>query len=177
MDDLFDGALSLEDALYKRGYDQGVADGARAGKLEGRSVGMGKGFEKFSEAGKLYGRAVVWANRLPSAKRGLSVEEAGGEAGGGRTGEARRSPEPATSGEGGQGSLPPLPGNTRLARNVETVHALMEPATLSTENSDEAVQDFDDRFKRAQGKAKVVERMIGGKVSKVEGSGSKGEES
>ncbi len=37
---------------------------------------------------------------------------------------------------------------------------LLEPDTLSTENTDEAVNDFDDRLKRAQGKARIVEMML-----------------
>ncbi|CAI4215722.1 unnamed protein product [Parascedosporium putredinis] len=127
-EDLFDDALTIEDDLYKRGYNQGYEDGERAGKIEGRSFGLAKGFEKFAESGRLYGRAVVWANRLPSAA--------------------------ATAGIGSEGKqqapskMPPLPDNARLTKNIESVHALMEPATLPTENSDDAVQDFDDRFKR-----------------------------
>lgn len=155
MDDLFDGALSLEENLYAEGYSRGVADGELAGKLEGRSVGMAKGFEKFVASGRLYGRSVVWANRLPSTTQPstTTLEEAP---------DAER--------------LPPLAQNTRLAKNVETVHALMEPGTLPTENSDEAVQDFDERFRRAQAKARVVERVIGVRSGKDEGKALKGEE-
>ena len=149
MDDLFDGALSLEDNLYTQGYDRGVADGARAGKLEGRSVGMAKGFEKFVESGRLYGRSVVWSNRLPAAAA-----------------PSEGSPEQL---------LPPLPRNPRLAKNVESVHALMEPGTLSSENDDDAVQDFDERLRRAQGKVRVVERVVGGRASKEEGKALKSE--
>ncbi|KAK5992269.1 hypothetical protein PT974_05670 [Cladobotryum mycophilum] len=46
----------------------------------------------------------------------------------------------------------------RLPQKNKTEAA--EPDTLSTQNTDEAVQDFDDRVKRAQGKAKIVERII-----------------
>ncbi|KAL2114371.1 hypothetical protein VUR80DRAFT_8061 [Thermomyces stellatus] len=151
MDDLFDDALSLEETLYKEGYDRGTADGARAGRLEGRSVGMGKGFEKFVESGRLYGRSVVWANRLPSTAPSQGLASTGAA------------------------ELPRLPQNARLAKNVETVHALMEPGTLSTENSDEAVQDFDERLRRAQGKARIIERAIAGRASKDEGKASKDE--
>lgn len=59
-------------------------------------------------------------------------------------------------------TLPELPKNARLEKNINTLYALVEPDTLSTANTDEAVQDFDDRVKRAQGKAKIVERMAGG---------------
>jgi len=47
-----------------------------------------------------------------------------------------------------------------VEKNIKMVHALVEPETLSTANTDEAVQDFDDRLKRAQAKAKVVTKMI-----------------
>lgn len=163
MDDLFDGALSLEETLYTQGYEKGIADGELAGKLEGRSVGMGKGFDKFVESGRLYGRSVVWANRTPTISRehgsssSSSVESRGAE---------------EADGEGNREGLPPLPDNARLAKNIETVHALMEPGTLSTENSDEAVQDFDDRLKRAQGKARIVEKTVLGRAAGKE-TGSK----
>ena len=63
-------------------------------------------------------------------------------------------------------TLPPLSENTRLQKNINTLYALVEPETLSTGNTDEAVQDFDDRVKRALGKAKIVERMAGGSAAK-----------
>ncbi|KAM0432358.1 hypothetical protein ACHAPT_004900 [Fusarium lateritium] len=127
--DPFEDVLNLEERFYSEGYQQGLKDGVKAGRIEGRSFGMEKGFEKFLESGRLAGRAVVWANRMPS--------------------------------EGDSCTLPPLPRNARLEKNVNTLYALVEPDTLSTENSDDAVQDFDDRVKRAQGKAKIVERMAG----------------
>lgn len=129
--DPFDELLNLEDSLYQQGYAQGVADGERAGRIEGRSFGIEKGFEKFVEAGRLYGKAVVWANRLPSSASSDS-------------------------------KLPVLnAGGARLEKNIVMLHGLVEPETLSTENGDEAVNDFDDRVKRAQGKARVVERQVG----------------
>lgn len=127
--------MNLEEKFYSDGHKAGVADGARAGRIEGRSFGIEKGYEKFVEAGRLYGKAIVWANRLPQAQQ-----------------------PPAASTE----QLPALGGGgARLEKNVLTLHALVEPETLSTENSDEAVNDFDDRVKRAQGKARVVERQVG----------------
>jgi len=60
-----------------------------------------------------------------------------------------------------QQQLPPLPNNTRLEKHITALYALAETESLSTENTDEAVNDFDDRLKRAQGKAKVIERMVG----------------
>lgn len=54
-----------------------------------------------------------------------------------------------------------LPNNTRLEKHITTLFALVETDTLAKDNTDEAVNDFDDRLKRAQGKAKIVERMVG----------------
>ncbi|KEY72057.1 hypothetical protein S7711_00074 [Stachybotrys chartarum IBT 7711] len=136
--DPFDDVFTIEDQFYQDGYKQGLEDGVQAGRTEGRSFGMEKGFEKFLESGRLAGKSIVWANRLRSTSAA------------------------PTSGSGNGCALPPLQPNARLEKNVNTLYALVEPDTLSTQNSDEAVQDFDDRFKRAQGKAKIVERMVGG---------------
>jgi len=145
-EDPLEDVFNLEDRFYQQGYTQGLQDGTAAGRAEGRSFGMQKGFEKFVESGRLASRAVVWANRMPSNKEeaGPSSEAADGVA----------SPERGCR-------LPPIASNARLDKNVRLLYALVEPDTLSTENTDEAVQDFDDRVKRAQGKAKVVERMVG----------------
>jgi hypothetical protein len=132
-DDPLNDVFTIEDRFYTQGYNAGLADGIPAGRAEGRSLGMQKGFEKFSEASRLASRAVIWANRLPSNS--------------------------AT-----QCDLPKLAGGTgpRMEKNVKSVYALLEPGTLSTKNEDDAVQDFDDRLRRAQGKVKIVERMVGG---------------
>ena len=45
--------------------------------------------------------------------------------------------------------------------HIKTLHALAESESLSTENTEEAVADFDDRCKRAHAKAKIIERMAG----------------
>ncbi|OAQ61693.1 hypothetical protein VFPPC_16543 [Pochonia chlamydosporia 170] len=141
--DPFDDILNLEDNFYQQGYTQGLADGEKAGRMEGRSFGMQKGFEKFLESGRLASRAVIWANRLPpQSQQDQSADS-----------EVAKQKETKCT-------LPPLPSNARLDKNVRMVYSLVEPDTLSTENTDEAVQDFDDRVKRAQGKVKVVERMV-----------------
>lgn len=159
--DPFDDVLNLEEKFYSEGYKQGVADGDHAGRVEGRSFGIEKGFEKFAEAGRLHGKAIVWANRLPPPPpqpRSQQATEGGG--GGGAIS--------STSAEGKTqvNKLPGLHnGGARLEKNVVTLYALVEPETLPTENTDEAVNDFDDRVKRAQGKARVIERQIGENVS------------
>lgn len=142
--DPLEDVLNLEDRFYQQGYQQGLQDGAQAGRVEGRCFGMQKGFDKFLESGCLASKAIVWANRLPRSKDGqhsVTVE-------GSTSADQRR-------------TLPPLASNPRLDKNVKTLYALVEPGTLSTENTDEAVQDFDDRVKRAQGKARIIERMVG----------------
>ncbi|KAG5977498.1 hypothetical protein E4U54_007114 [Claviceps lovelessii] len=146
--DPFDSVLHLEHNFYQQGYAQGLADGAQAGRTEGRQFGMRTGFEKFLESGRLASRAIIWANRMPSGQR----EAAGAAADTAADAEAAAA-DTATC------LLPPLPRNARLDKNVKMLYALVEPETLSTENSDEGVQDFDDRVKRAQGKAKIVEKM------------------
>ncbi|OAQ98476.1 hypothetical protein LLEC1_02123 [Akanthomyces lecanii] len=144
--DPFDDVFTIEDRFYQQGYQQGLQDGEAAGRIEGRQFGMSTGFDKFLESGRLASRAVVWANRLPSLQNSASPSSSVGASAPASTTQACR--------------LPTLPDNARLGKNIKMVYALVEPETLSTSNVDEDVQDFDDRFKRAQGKAKVVEKMI-----------------
>lgn len=162
--DFFDDVLHLEDKFYADGHRQGVADGERAGRAEGRAFGIEKGFDKFVEAGRLYGRALVWANRLPRAQQDRqpvvppASPSAAAAAAVPPLGDGTREAPPQE---------PPLllpvltTGGARLEKNVLALHALVEPETLSTENADDAVNDFDDRVKRAQGKARVIERQTG----------------
>lgn len=143
----FDEILGLEEQFYDEGYQQGVAEGTQAGRIEGRTFGLEKGFEKYVESGVLHGRSLVWANRVPQFKN----KSLGAQSG----------PAPVPDPPSTTLLLPTLPDNPRLAKHVKVFHALAESDTLSTENSEEAVSDFDDRFKRAQAKAKIIERMVG----------------
>ncbi|CCF39670.1 hypothetical protein CH063_10442 [Colletotrichum higginsianum] len=155
--DPFDDVLTLEDQFFAEGYRQGTEDGIQAGKIEGRSVGLAKGYEKFLESGRIHGRAVVWANRLSLPQKGSPSTSSSAAAAAARPSDSssqqQQQPKPC--------SLPPLPPNARLEKNVTAAFALVEPDTLARENSDEAVNDFDDRLKRAQGKVKIIERMTG----------------
>ena len=63
-DDLFSDILNLEDQYHAEGFSVGAVDGARAGRIEGRTFGLEKGFEKFAQLGRLGGRAAVWSARL-----------------------------------------------------------------------------------------------------------------
>lgn len=137
--DPFDTLLTLEDTLYTAAYDLGVSDGAHAGRIEGRIFGLEKGFEKFAALGELHGKSVVWGSRLP----GLAP----------KTGEVEE--------EGGEKKIPALPKNERLKNNTTLLHSLTDLETFDTANTEEAVADFDDRFKRAGAKAKVIERIVG----------------
>lgn len=65
MSDPFDDVLNIEGGFYEKGYQQGVEDGDLAGRIEGRQFGMGTGFDKFFESGRLAGKATVWINRMP----------------------------------------------------------------------------------------------------------------
>jgi hypothetical protein len=66
-------------------------------------------------------------------------------------------------------TLPSLSKSQRLERHLKVLHALSESESLSTENTEEAVSDFDDRLKRAEGKAKIIERLVGEGREEVDG--------
>ncbi|KAI1140484.1 DUF1715-domain-containing protein [Hypoxylon sp. FL0543] len=157
-DDPFDDILNLEEQYYKEGYDDGYKDGAEAGRIEGRSVGMKKGFEKFLEAGRLQGKAVVWANRIPNfqnspiPKSDLQQEQSQNS-----SPSSRNEKDPESEPE----TLPPLNSNARLEKNVMMLYGMVEPGTLSTKNDDESVNDFDSRMKGAQSRVKMIERAVG----------------
>lgn len=164
-DDPFESLLSLEDEFYKEGYDVGVADGSHAGLVEGRLFGLEKGFEKYIAMGTLHGRATVWAARLPEeGYKHVPLDRDGLE------GAVRKSlenlsmqvptVEPPTLSEG-RVSVRSLQGSARLESHVRTLYALTEPGSLSTQNNEESVSDFDDRLKRAEGKLKIIEKLTG----------------
>ncbi|KFY27043.1 hypothetical protein V493_03726 [Pseudogymnoascus sp. VKM F-4281 (FW-2241)] len=159
--DPFDDLLDLEEKFYDEGYQLGTTEGAKAGKIEGRVFGLEKGFEKFVEAGRLHGRSVVWAGRLPQGdvpdKSASSAEVQQGE--------------PHTAASIPQGTSLPVLSNPRLEKHVRVLYALSEPASLSTDNSEDAVSDFDDRLKRAHAKVKIIERLVGEDSSLLAGIG------
>lgn len=147
--DPFDSLLTLEDDLYTSAYAQGTADGARAGRIEGRIFGLEKGFEKFAALGELHGRASVWGARIPPSKP-VPEQAAGSDIKNGTAVEENSKP-----------ALPLFKENDRLKKHIQMLLGLTDPATFSTRNEEDAVADFDDRFKRAGAKAKVIERIIG----------------
>lgn len=159
--DPFDDLLGLEDKFYDEGYQLGSTEGAKAGKIEGRVFGLEKGFEKFVEAGRLHGRSVVWAGRLPhgdTPNKPASVAEV-------------QEGEPHTAASVPQGTSLPALTNPRLEKHIRVLYALSEPASLSTDNTEDAVSDFDDRLKRAHAKVKIIERLVGEDSSLLAGLG------
>jgi hypothetical protein len=152
----FDTVLDLEEEFYNAGFHQGSVDGIKAGRIEGRTFGLEKGFEKYVESGRLYGKSIIWSNQIQKSRISESQKTV-----------KNISISPSTLNAPSQNSsslrsLPPLPMNHRLLKHIKTLHALSESESLSIENTEEAVTDFDDRTKRAQGKAKVIERIVRG---------------
>jgi hypothetical protein len=149
----FDEVLGLEEEFYADGYRSGLDDGLIAGRVEGRKFGLEKGFEKYVDSAKLYGRSLIWANRTSKLQQLHSGEMSRAKE---TTLELVSSDQLTTSSR-----LPLLPNNQRLVKHLQVLHALAESDSLSTENTEEAVSDFDDRYKRAQAKAKIIERIVG----------------
>jgi len=152
----FDEVLGLEEQFYDDGYQQGFADGVVAGRIEGRTFGLEKGFEKYIESGRLYGKSLIWANRMRSPQK-PTVEEH----------ESHLEPTWSATSKTPEPKVPStmpllaLHNNHRLTKHLQVLYALSESESLSTENTEEAVSAFDDRLKRAQGREKIIERMIG----------------
>lgn len=167
-EDIFDSLFHLEDSYYNEGYRLGVEDGSRAGRIEGRLFGLEKGFEKFLEMGQLNGRACVWAARTPpkataeeKSQKPESVPIISGQSITTGTVSSNSTSEESLR-------VPSFRPNSRLEKHVSTLYALSEPESLSTENTEETVSDFDDRFKRALSKAKVIENIAKEKESDLD---------
>ena len=174
-EDLFDGLLELEEKFYGEGYSLGVEDGRRAGLVEGRLFGLEKGFEKYAAMGKLHGRSVVWAGRLPpppsSRVVNVSRQEASDDQAQDQAPSLLQSELVKDTGEepglhqiqnqDSSGEIPLLPDNPRLEKHIRTLYALVEPSSLSTLNNEDSVSHFDDRFRRAEGKVRLIEKLIG----------------
>lgn len=158
-EDIFDSLFHLEDGYYNDGYRLGVEDGSRAGRIEGRVFGLEQGFEKFFEMGQLNGKACIWAARMPPkvAVKNSSLQSESLPEG------TKQSAKPDTTpAQLRQDSLQvaQFPPNSRLEKHISTLYALSEAESLSTENTEETVSEFDDRLKRAHSKAKVIENIV-----------------
>ncbi|KAL4877218.1 hypothetical protein BJY04DRAFT_198805 [Aspergillus karnatakaensis] len=150
---LLESLLDLEEDFYKEGYDLGAADGAKAGYTEGSVFAVEKGFEKFVEIGRLYGKALVWAQRLadmdqrPNEPSSDAVSEVK---------EETSSLKPAVC-----QSMASFPHSSRLAKNLDTLLELVDPASLPMQNTEEGVTDVDERLRGAIIKAKLIQRAFG----------------
>ncbi|KAI1395221.1 DUF1715-domain-containing protein [Hypoxylon fuscum] len=167
-DDLFEDVLNLEEQYYKEGYADGYKDGAEAGRTEGLSVGMKTGYEKFLEAGRLQGKAIIWANRIPKFQKQITTNS-----------KSQQEPSPGEESSSSHDEkpepqmLPPLNSNPRLEKNISMLYGMVEPGTLSFKNDDESVNDFDSRVKGAQARVKMIERAIGEGAEKGKGPADK----
>ncbi|KAI4193179.1 MAG: hypothetical protein LQ350_008435 [Teloschistes chrysophthalmus] len=157
--DPFETVLDLEDTFYKEGHELGVQDGRHIGQIEGRLFGLEKAFEKYATMGRLHGLSIIWSARLSSVSQNPESDHVDDI--------PRQSP--TTDGEAQNAPTIPMeasspisriPYNTRLEKHIRTLYALTEPASLSTDNTEDAVSDFDDRLKRAKGKVKIIEKML-----------------
>ena len=166
--DPFDSLLTIEDTFYKEGYDLGVSDGNRAGLVEGRFFGLEKGFEKYATIGNLYGRAVIWAGRLPVSQdtavdddQDASAADMDNRFKNQSVLDSNKDVQPQAGSLPGRTMSTALPANTRLEKHIRMLYALTEPESLSTNNDENSVSELDDRFNRAKGKIKVIEKMTG----------------
>nr|POE85471.1 protein oraov1 like [Quercus suber] len=132
-DDVFASILSLEEDYHNEGYNLGVADGARAGRIEGRQFGLEKGLAKALEMGRLRGRACVW-----SARSSCSTPAS-----------AHGAPQIAS-----------LEKSARTQKHIERLVELTDPASLETRNSEEAVQEFEERLGGARTRLILIRKIV-----------------
>ncbi|KAK4575398.1 hypothetical protein LTR86_001252 [Recurvomyces mirabilis] len=168
-DDPFAPLLSLEQDYYTEGYSLGLTDGIGSGRIEGRLFGLEKGFDKFVQMGRLAARAAVWDARSPPG-----------------SGAAASVPAPAPAfahdidihveADGrdanavGDGiSVPMLSGSDRLRRHIDRLLELTDPESLETKNTEDAVNECDERLAGAKAKFTLISRIVG--EGDVEGGG------
>lgn len=111
-------------------------DGEKAGRIEGRVFGLEKGFEKFSELGRLQGRCSVWKARIAPSITPTTTEGTG----------------PAKS---VQITSP------RAQKQVESLAILLTNPPFK--NDEESVEEVEETLKRGRNKAKVLLNMLGEK--------------
>ncbi|KAI9887613.1 MAG: hypothetical protein M1823_000597 [Watsoniomyces obsoletus] len=138
--DPFKSLFGLEDQFYNEGFELGMTDGKKAGRIEGQIFGIEKGFEKFVVAGRIHGRCAIWKARIEK------FEEK----------EERMNEEELSALQ-----LSSLPDNPRLLKHIQASQTLVDPQTMSYENNEDAISDYEDRIKRAKAKMKVIEKIIG----------------
>ena len=156
-EDPFESLLTLEEQYHLEGRTLGLAEGEASGRIEGRVFGLEKSFEKFIELGRLGGRSAVWSARLPDSSASSASS----------TGQIKVGKEDSSR----LGVLPGS-GSERLVRHIRRLVELTDAEDVSRENSEEGVQDFDDRLREAKAKGVLIERLVG--EGKDSGAGSRG---
>lgn len=155
-DNILDSVLNLEEVSYQAGFNEGEADGAKAGYAEGKIFGIEQGYQKGLEMGKLHGRALM-LNASLSEPNSMSEGAIGPCLVNSTTSDSKARNDQFFS---VMPDIPTLPENPRLKKHVETLLKLTDPDTLSVGNSDEAIDEFDDRMKKAKAKTKVIDKLI-----------------
>ncbi|EED20251.1 conserved hypothetical protein [Talaromyces stipitatus ATCC 10500] len=150
--DILDNILSLEEQFYKEGYDLGVIDGARAGYTEGSVFAVEKSFENSSTTTEGMNEDIPSKDEDENA---INTDICN--------------------------SMPALHPGSRLAKNIQTLLGLVDPATLVLQNTEDAVSEIEERLKGALVKVKLIQRALGestnvfveeGGVGAGDGSGS-----
>ncbi|KAK3645749.1 hypothetical protein LTR56_008936 [Elasticomyces elasticus] len=133
--DPFATLLNLEDQYHTEGYNLGFTDGSLAGRIEGRLFGLEKGFTKFTEMGRMNGRAAIWTARLPPTQtQGSNVVV---------------------------NLLQPLSGSDRLKKHITRLTELTDPDSLETKNTEDAVDECEERLAGARSKFTLIARIVG----------------
>lgn len=152
-----DSLLDLEEQFYNEGYKLGWSDGAHAGFTEGTVFAVEKGFDKFIEMGRLYGKALVWAQRLAESEVSPKVDRENGAKDGSDIPQPQEpSLDPAVCKE-----MAGFPPSSRLPKNIRTLLELADPASLDMKNTEDGVEDMDERLRGANVKAKLIQRALG----------------
>ena len=152
-EDPLDQVFTLEEGFYSQGYDLGTVDGLHAGFVEGKVFGIEKGYEKAVALSMLSGRAKIWKKRCSNPGSEASPASSA----------IHGMTEPGSQFNGlglPLAKLPPLPNNSRLIKHINNLITGTDAGTLSRENSDEAVADFDSRMTKALAKAKTIANII-----------------
>ena len=163
-EDLLDSVLSLEDVSYQAGFAEGEKDGSDIGYAEGITFGMEQGFRKAMEMGSLHGRAMMLNSCLTEPGPSLQPEAETNGHDHPVLGESKSAANDADKKlVPDLPKIPTIPSNPRLRKHIETLLKLTDSEGVSWENSDAAVDEFDERMKKAVAKAKVIDKLVGDK--------------
>jgi hypothetical protein len=134
-------------SLYQEGYALGFTDGEQAGRIEGRTFGLERGFDKFLELGRLQGRCSVWKARIKSPA------------------------SPDTTSEATNTVRNYQITNPRAQKQIELLSLLLTNPPFK--NNEESVEEVEETLKKGRGKGKVLMNMLGEKGEQKAGRGRK----